>query len=60
MLALTPDYERARAQGLSTVWTTQNARFDALTLMASWGDDMAPNSVLRPFQRSPTRGTEAR
>ena len=40
--ALTSDYERARAEGLCTVWMTQHAGFDALTLMASWGDHDGP------------------
>src|SRR5579859_7663845 len=40
--ALTSDYERARAEGLCTVWMTQYAGFDALTLMASWNDHDGP------------------
>ncbi|HLG68125.1 MAG TPA: TIGR03564 family F420-dependent LLM class oxidoreductase [Acidimicrobiales bacterium] len=40
--SLACDYERARAQGLSTVWMTQHAGFDALTLMASWGGHDGP------------------
>jgi 5,10-methylenetetrahydromethanopterin reductase len=40
--ALVADYQRARAEGLSTVWMTQHLGFDALTLMASWDDDDGP------------------
>jgi 5,10-methylenetetrahydromethanopterin reductase len=40
--ALASDYERARVEGLSTVWMTQHAGFDALTLMASWIDHHGP------------------
>jgi F420-dependent oxidoreductase-like protein len=40
--ALRADYERARSEGLATVWMTQHLGLDALTVMASWGNDPGP------------------
>jgi F420-dependent oxidoreductase-like protein len=39
---LVGDYRRALEAGIPTVWMTQHLGFDALTLMASWGDDRGP------------------
>jgi F420-dependent oxidoreductase-like protein len=40
--ALGSDYRRARDAGVDTVWMTQHLGFDALTVMASWGDSTGP------------------